>query len=250
MLFWDNLRSGMKIGGPALDCVLTTRRLNDRVLGESKSESYQWDTVVVVSSNNPCYRGDTSPRTQPIGFQSDLEHPELRSGWKHPDLAGWVRQNRGQLLWAVLTIARGYAAAGMPDQRLPAWGSYEAYTKIVRGALVWAGYSDPASVRVTDRDVEVDFVATLLEGLRVADKDGAGLSTRQIIEKAQFGRNEVLSAALATISPPNMMISPDSLGKHLSQHQGRNVGGWRIASRKKHGGVCVWFAERILLRAA
>jgi hypothetical protein len=43
------------------------------------------------------------------------EHPEERTGFKYPDLLGYVTSNRGELLAAVLTILRASFVAGKPD---------------------------------------------------------------------------------------------------------------------------------------
>jgi putative DNA primase/helicase len=55
--------------------------------------------------------------------------------------------SRAQLVAAGLTVLRGYSAAGRPDMRLPPWGSFEGWSKLVRGALVWAGEADPGETR-------------------------------------------------------------------------------------------------------
>ena len=47
-----------------------------------------------------------------------------------------------------LTIMQAYFAAGAPQQKLPAFGSYEAWSALVRQALVWGGERDPNEARL------------------------------------------------------------------------------------------------------
>ena len=63
-----------------------------------------------------------------------------RNDFKHPDLPTWVSNNRGEILAAILTIARAWVAAGMPEaQGLPNLGGYESYCQVVGGVLAYMG---------------------------------------------------------------------------------------------------------------
>jgi hypothetical protein len=58
--------------------------------------------------------------------------------FKYPDLRLWARQNRGDLIWAGLTLVRAWIAEGMPAGKA-IMGSYEEWAKVVGGVLDVAG---------------------------------------------------------------------------------------------------------------
>src|SRR5205807_793636 len=113
----------------------------------------------------------TARRTCRIRLESPEERPELRDVFRHPDLIGWVQRERPRLLAAALTILHGYFAAGRPDQRLKAWGSYAGWSDLVRGAVVWAGLADPGETRVTisDSDPTAEALGVLMLAWQQAD---------------------------------------------------------------------------------
>jgi hypothetical protein len=145
----DNLVG--KIGWPSLDSTVTTGRIGGRILGISENVNAPACTCWYLSVNNGQPAADAFRRIQLIRFVSETDAPEKRDGFKHPDVRAHVNANRAELAVAALTVLRAYCAAGRPDQKLPAWGSFEAWTSIVRSALVWCGRTDPYEAR---RDLE------------------------------------------------------------------------------------------------
>jgi hypothetical protein len=97
---------------------------------------------------------DTARRTLLARMESPLECPEERTGFAHADLLAWVRADRQRLAADGLTLLRGFVAAGRPDQKLPPWGSYEAWSNLIRNAIVWAGLADPAETRGITREAD------------------------------------------------------------------------------------------------
>jgi hypothetical protein len=89
-----------------------------------------------------------------------------------------------ELLAAVLTILRAYHVAGQPDQGLPAWGSYEGWSGLIRGAVVWIGLPDPAGTRITmleQSDSVAEAMTVLLECWERMDETAKGLTAAQVI---------------------------------------------------------------------
>src|SRR5262249_42685884 len=130
-------------------------------------------------------RADTSRRACHIRLHSSEEKPEERLDFRHPDLLGWLRAERGRLLCAALTLLSAYCRAGRPDQRLKPWGSFEGWTSVVRAAVVWAGLEDPGQARMTlaegaDRDAAA--LAGLLAGWDEIDPQRQGMTAAQAIK--------------------------------------------------------------------
>jgi putative DNA primase/helicase len=72
------------------------------------------------------------------------ERPQERTGFKYaPWLAATRKAHRSELLTAALTILRAYHVAGRPEHSLPSWGSFPAWSRLIREALVWTGAADP-----------------------------------------------------------------------------------------------------------
>ena len=150
MVLLDNV-SG-KLGCSSLDALLTARTWQDRLLGISKlTTELPATTIWVATGNNLILNGDTARRTLLARIESPLEHPELRyvGEFAHPNLMDWCRAERGQLAAAAVVLLRAWHVAGRPDMGLPAWGSFEAWSVIVRNTLVWAGLADPGELRQT-----------------------------------------------------------------------------------------------------
>ena len=137
---FDNIDGG--IGDPGLDALLTSSSWSDRQLGASEAPPLPNVTTWMATGNNLEPRGDTVRRSLVIRIETTSERPQDRGGWKLDLEGGYALDHRAALLGAALTMLRAYHLAGRPEQRLaPWWGG--AWTKLVRGALVWAGCSDP-----------------------------------------------------------------------------------------------------------
>ena len=74
---------------------------------------------VFANGNNVPVFGDTTRRTIVCRQETDLERPETRETFRHPDLLGWIAEHRRHLVALALTMLRGYCAAGSPKRVKP-----------------------------------------------------------------------------------------------------------------------------------
>src|SRR5262249_5118887 len=142
------------------DAALTTDRWKDRLLGGNRVYDGPLHVCWFGTGNNVQLQADTTRRVCHIRMESTDEHPEMKTGFKYPDLRAHVLANRGRLLSAALTILRGWIVAGRPRHGLAPWGSYEGWSGVVREAVVFAGLPDPGETRLAlqttaDRDAAV-----------------------------------------------------------------------------------------------
>lgn len=138
----DNVQG--KLGSPALDAVLTsTGTWIGRQLGQSKMLELQTNAVFVATGNNVEIGGDLHRRTLLIELDADVEQPETRAGFRHPQLLRHIRGNRPRLVVHALTILKAFIQAGSPPQNVSHFGSFEVWSDSVRNALVWLGMADP-----------------------------------------------------------------------------------------------------------
>jgi putative DNA primase/helicase len=87
-------------------------------------------------------RGDLGRRVVPIDLDPGIEHPEDRT-FRRGDLLSYVCEHRPRLVVAALTVLRAFVIAGRPGHRYPVKGSFEAWDRLVRSAIIWAGGADP-----------------------------------------------------------------------------------------------------------
>ena len=241
------------LGGPSLDAALTGTTWQDRILGESRTTGLlPLTTVWIATGNNVELSADTARRTLLSRLESLEEHPEDRTEFRHPDLKYWVRENRARLAVAGLTVLRAYFAAGCPDGGLTPWGSFEDWSKLIRGAIVFAGQADPWQTRETVRDADrsAEMVRLLHAGIEEADVHSEGLTTAEIVQLLSHRVDQddvdswpVLRTAITELC--GAKIDSRKLGYGLRRYRGRVCAGKRLESRAGHGGVKRWFVESI-----
>jgi hypothetical protein len=149
----------------AYDKVLTSGRYGDRILGKSEHIDVEMRTCFALTANNASLSTDQVRRSIHVRLECREEHPEQRTGFKHPDIIAHARRDRSNLLSAALTILRAYVVAGRPHVKMATMGSYESWSSVVRASLIWAGAPDPAETQAglqetsdTDRDVLEDLL--------------------------------------------------------------------------------------------
>jgi len=127
---------------PSLAAILTATTFQDRILGHSELVTLPNRTTWIGTGNNIKLTGDLPRRCIWVRMDAKMARPWLRdaSDFKHPHLVEWVSENRGDILAAILTIARAWVLAGMPPAKgLPILGGYESYCRVVGGVLSFMG---------------------------------------------------------------------------------------------------------------
>jgi hypothetical protein len=184
LVLFDNLAG--KFGNAVLDAALTGTGWKDRMLGVNRMVEGPLYMTWFATGNNVAIAADTARRTCHIRLESPEEKPELRRDFKQPHLLAWVGENRARLLGAALTILRAFCLAGRPDMGLPAWGSFEGWSALVRSAVVWVGLPDPGETRQGLRD-QADMVSEsmclLLACWEQMDPQRHGLTAADVIRR-------------------------------------------------------------------
>ena len=116
MSCFDNIKDGETLCDEnigALASVLTSRVFEDRILGVTKVVNARTNVLFVFTGNNIGVGTDFARRTLQIDLLAKDADPERRV-FTHPDLVGYVRSVRAEVLACVLTIQRAWFAAGCP----------------------------------------------------------------------------------------------------------------------------------------
>jgi len=217
----DNVEAGL--GSPSLAMALTTGAVTDRLLGATKMATASLRPVWAVTGNNVQLRGDLGRRVVPIDLDPRTEHPEDRT-FRRGDLLGYVRTQRERLVVVALTVLRSFVVAGCPAHGLPAMGSFEAWDRLVRGAVIWAGGVDPLGGRQRIRDQadeDLDRLRTLLAAWH-AEIGGVAVTLAEAIKRAGDSGN-LFDAFAAYCRSGKPEAKP--LGYALRRSQGRMVNG-------------------------
>ena len=135
----DNIEQPVQ--SAALAAVVTSNLWTDRILGRSEMVTLRNHTTWLVTGNNIRLRADLPRRCFWIRLDAKMSRPYERADFRHDDLKSWVRDHRGELVAALLTMARAwFVAACPPPQKVPTpLGSFEQWTRTVGGILEYAG---------------------------------------------------------------------------------------------------------------
>lgn len=201
-----------------LDRLLTSAVWSERLLGGNDVPDLPNVTTWIATGNNiePC--GMTVRRVLVCRIDTLEENPQERGGFRIKDLKSYAKDHRAELLTAALTVLRAYCAVGKPDQNLPSWGSFEEWSALIRGAIVWTGLPDPyltqkralATMNDAERDA-LDFWISVVE----AAPDGSPASI----------------AALANLRDAHGILG------HREAFHAHSVNAWiqRHVDRPRHG---------------
>lgn len=228
---------------------ITSMVVQDRRLGVTEMVPMPMRALWLVTANNLTLSNELVGRALHVRLETSLENPEHRTDLKYNPLIPHVHKERPKLASAVLTVLRAYFSAGCPDQRLSAWGSFEQWSHIVRGALVWAGMPDPIGGRKELTETGDSETGTLERVLIEWEKLNKPMLVSDLLSEMSVGAfaHAELKAALAELCE----CAPDKLttkgvSMQLRKYKRKNVGGRRFDHKPKQGGGTPWFVARIV----
>jgi len=138
---WDNLEGQFK--SDILASLLTAQEWSDRILGVTEDAVLPARTIWFGNGNNVMIGGDLARRVLMSRIDAETAMPWLREDFRHPDLLQWIRENRGRLIAAALTLGVAWVRAGRPaPERVPPLGGYEGWRHVVGGILEYAGVTE------------------------------------------------------------------------------------------------------------
>jgi hypothetical protein len=111
----------------------------DRILGQSQTLTLPVRCAWIATGNNIQLGGDMARRCYWIRMDAKCSKPFQRTGFKHKRLKQYIQRHRGELLAALLTLARAWFVAGRPEPSLTPVGSFEDWSVIIGGILQHAG---------------------------------------------------------------------------------------------------------------
>jgi putative DNA primase/helicase len=192
--------------------------------------------LICSTGNNLVVLGDLTRRVLRGFMDSGEERPYLRAFSFNPFVQ--VLRERGRYIAAALTVVRAYLEAGEPAL-LSALGSYEAWSRFVRGPLVWLGEDDPVATMesLREEDLDLNALRDLLSGWEMAYGRDVDVAPGAAIQKCrELAGGEVDDAVFAGLpGADGQPVQPDPADEALEAERkkfaqlGRAIAG--IATR-------------------
>ncbi len=246
LILIDNVKTGVALGGAALNAALTATTIKGRILGKTEmTREVPIHAVWYATGNNLGLKGDLLRRVLHCRLDSPDERPEERKDFQIAgDLLAYAKANRGRLVIAALTILRGYFLAGRPQADLVPM-DYPAWCGVVRQAVVWAIGIDPCCTRreaIAD-DPEANQLRAVIAGWAELPRGHLGLTAAEAVKILKNPDNQnlftMLRDALQEWSREGDLPSPRSIGKRLKELKGRVVDG-KVLRSKQYQGTQSW----------
>ena len=232
--------------GALTDTTVSNRKFHTQDISRSPLFAIWWGT-----GNNAQIRqgADTARRIQHIRLDSPEERPEQRTGFKHNPILDYARSMRPQLVMACLTLLRGYFAAGMPDQGIKNWGSFEEWSRVIRHCLVWCGLPDPYEAHeelAKDADADMELLEELVFGWKEIQEQYKtdALTVAEVLSEMECDLEERKKNPRWNLRFPSMysailklcnckegkLPSSHDLGKRLAKYKGRVRKGYKLVT--------------------
>ncbi|HEV2897371.1 MAG TPA: hypothetical protein VGX71_05920 [Pseudaminobacter sp.] len=226
--------------------VLTQGAVAVRVLGESRTLKLPTASTFCATGNSLRFAGDLTRRVVLINLDARLERPEERVF--KVDVTAVAKTRRVDLVTAALTVMRTFVVQ-KGKRVVPAIGSFEDWSNLVRSALVWLGEADPLlnAAKVRDHDPERERTTAILNALPIGEpwtvSKIAGMIDWDREQPSMHRRHEALTDALSEFIDRGV-LQKQRLGHFLRKQAGRIIGGKRLAERGyDRANVAQWTVE-------
>ena len=220
--------------------VMTQGSVSVRVLGESRNMKLPTASTFCATGNSLRFAGDLTRRVVLVNLDARVERPEERV---FPvDATAVAKSQRVPLVTAALTILRAFVVHRGP-KIVPALGSFEGWSNLVRSALVWLGEADPMAngAKVREDDPERERIARILAAL----PSGTRWTAREIGRDVENGG--LMADALGEFIERNGKFNKHGFGNYIRKHSGRIIDGRRIvqAGKDERENVALWTVENL-----
>lgn len=134
-MFFDDV---VEFNNRALLQSLTARNVGGRVLGSTKTAERPNNANWIATGNNPIIMSEMARRI--VDVRLNLKNVDVQNrSFRHPHLFSFVKENRGDLVWAILTLIQNWIALGEPRFEERSRASFEDWGAKVGGVLMSAG---------------------------------------------------------------------------------------------------------------
>jgi hypothetical protein len=223
VICFDNIGSGQTVDSPQLAQILTQEQWSDQLLGLSRDVTLVNDRLWACTGTNVRLGGDLPGRSVLVSLDYGGPNPDQRTDFavkrhKGKDLDEWVREERGEVYHALLTLVRAWIAAGAPRSGHVMRG-YTRWAQACGGFLAFhetPGFlGNRASVQAHDSEAEI--MIPFLTAWRALFGD-------QWIRAETLLGTPSLTAVIPRKKNGDLHATAISLGKALGEISGRWYG--------------------------
>jgi hypothetical protein len=239
IISYDNVMG--RVDSAELASSLTQSVRSDRLLGQNRKLELPVFATWFMNGNNLDIGGDIPRRGYLVRMDAKCEKPDQRTGFKHPDLLGWIREHRPALVAALLTICRAWFVAGKPVSAYPVTlGSYEHWAKTVGGILNYAGadqFMANAALLRGDADLERSEWEVFLTAWheRYGSKP---IKVAELVRGMGILLKDAVPSVIAGYLGKGSPTLTNSIGLVLRNRRNRQYGNFRLEDSKKDGTNC------------
>jgi hypothetical protein len=226
LIAYDNLVGPLYFA--TLASQITKNTYSGRILGKTENRTIPFAPIWIGNGVNVVANGDLPRRCYFINIDPKDDRPWLKTEWTHNDLDAYVRDNRSELLSAILTLVRFWVQAGKPkpDADVPMIGGFEDWCNTIGGILSSTEYAKT-------------FLGNLIKGYENCDSDldqwtefihhwYKGWGTNAIKASAIVSEIEIKGSEISYILPDKIAHSqakgtnlPMAVGHALKSIKGR-----------------------------
>lgn len=185
---FDNLDQNQKFKNPVIASFLTADIFQSRLLGQLTNLTLNNTLCSYLTGRNITLAGDIPRRTVLIelkAIDNELLFDPVKRNFYHPDIIGWIKENRGDLIAAIITMFRAWVIAGKPSANVHLIGSFETWCTMLSGILAYAdvkGFLDNRAVIHDQMNTELNewsaFADALLQNPILKEK--GSISAREL----------------------------------------------------------------------
>ncbi len=238
VITFDNLTGVVR--SSVLESLLTTKAWTDRWLGHNRSVTATNDRQWLATGNNAAFGGDLARRIATVALNPPEANHHLRTDYTIKDLDAWWQQHRGELLAAILTVARGWVVAGRPSESVRS-DDYAPWVNGLRGMLGWAGFpgafgGNNSEVAVSADDEEWHAFLVAIHGAFDTEPFTVKELVGELRDSFSGGRIDAavlpgdLAEKWAHIHGGRDEGFRKSLGWWLKNREGRYASGWSLVA--------------------
>ncbi len=243
----DNVEHTVK--SDRLCSIGTQESVGARLLGFSKFLTLPSNSMWIFTGNNIQFAGDITRRVLKTRINTKTENPEEREFEK--DCKQYTVDNRKQIVEAVITVLKAYHQAD-DKPKLSAYGSYEEWSKFIRGACMWLGLADPVEAKrnIQNDDYEKNRLTALLESWYQAFGN-EGLTVKQVCDKCgdikENPKCEGLKDILFAYFPVKKdgSLNSTSIGKFISKNNGTIENGYFFEKCGNFRNTTLWRCQTL-----
>jgi hypothetical protein len=240
VIIFDNIPEHATISAPSLAAAVTLPMWSDRILGQSREGTWPNDRLWGATATNLRVGGDFAQRSILVRIDYGRPRPDLRSRFAIADIDQWTEQNRGEVIRALLVLARDWQANG-PHRSGHVMRGFTRWAQVL-GAIL-AHHDIPGFLGNRDEIVahdDAEVWGRFLSAWR-GHYGGQAKTTREVLADAASW------SELADALPSTRDGGPHTtktLGNALAAHEGRWYGNLALRRAGDQQRAALWRVDQ------